>query len=177
MFPGTAGKAAGGVAKGAGALARGAAGLIPGIGGTLAAGVGTLGAGTLAAGTAVAGGAGYLAGKYIANPLLEKYTTETNQYGQKSDAGERAVGRVATLLPKSWGGITSDEYNQMYGAVPEGGMPGGAPAGAAPPSMKDPDNTIATRKNTEAINKLNENLGKIKPGGSSRSGHVGGSFR
>lgn len=176
MFPGTTGKIAKGAVSGAGSLLTRGAAMIPGIGGTLAAGVGTLGAGTIAGAGALSLGAGYLAGKYIGNPLLEKYTTEVNKYGQKSDLGERTVGRIATMLPKSWGGITSEEYEDMYGMAPPG-QSGGAPDGSLPDaSFQDPANTKATLKNTEAIMELNKTLAKQRSA-PARATNIGGSFR
>jgi hypothetical protein len=176
MFPGTTGKIAKGAVSGAGSLLTRGAAMIPGIGGTLAAGVGSLGAGTVLGGAALAGGAGYLAGKYVANPLLEKYTTEVNKYGQKSDLGERTVGRVATMLPKSWGGITSEEYDDMYGMAPPG-QQGGAPSGSSPEmSFQDPANTKATQKNTEAMVELTKTIARQRSA-PARATNIGGSFR
>jgi hypothetical protein len=62
---------------------------------------------------ALAAGAGVLAGKG-ANYLADKYTTETNQYGQESNIFERGMAKLHTFLPKSMGGITDEDYKQMY---------------------------------------------------------------
>lgn len=61
----------------------------------------------------LAAGAGVAIGTGI-NALADKYTTQENQYGQKSNAFERLMGKAHTFLPKSWGGISQDEYENMY---------------------------------------------------------------
>lgn len=108
---GTASKSLGTIAKARGLLAKGA-GAIPVIGGALNTGVGTLAAGgvagaaTLAAGVAAAGAGGYLAGKYVANPLLDATTGEKNKYGQDSNAVERLMGRLF---------LSKEQYQDIYG--------------------------------------------------------------
>jgi len=97
--------------------------------GNLASRVGASGAGQLArqgaarAATAL-GPAGQLygafeggraVGDYVVNPLIDKYTTETNKYGEKSNAVERGMGKLSSLLPESIGGISEQQYQQSYG--------------------------------------------------------------
>jgi hypothetical protein len=167
MFPGTTGRVAKGAAGMGGKLLTKGAGLIPGVGGALSTGVGELaaggaaGIGTLAAGGGAAGIGGYAAGKYVANPLLDKYTTETNKYGQKSNMAERAIARVQTMNPFS--NYTSQQYHDTYDQAPDKGGGG-----------KDSENTAATTDNTEAINRLTDTIAKQR---GSRAANVGGSFR
>lgn len=157
------------------------------------------GLGTAALGVGAAGLAGAAAGHYVVNPLLDKYTTEENRYGAKSNIAERGIAGLveygSAMLPESWGGQTWDQASKnmdmMYGKgpdpmgfniAPRTGTATG-PQGAAPRKVEvsDEANTSATSKNTAAMEKLTEVL--IKNNGQPvrmslpRQNGVNGSFR
>jgi len=182
---------------GAGEAAEGAAGAEGAAaveGGAAAAGGMGVG-GMLLGGAAVgaAGLAGYGAGKYIANPLLDKYTTQTNRYGQKSNMAERGIARLSNMLP-SWmpGSTSDDEFNSMYGTGEDKMMANltgdqaiakarekiaknpnldANTGGVAGLSDSSDDNTEATSENTMAIRQLTQVISTTSRGG--RPGRVG----
>lgn len=188
IAPSTTGKIAG---KGGGALLKGgksAGGALAKGAGALATmgGGGALGMATTLGGVGLAGAAGYGVGMG-ADYLADQFTTEENQFGQKSNIFERGIGKAMTFLPKSIGGISDEEYSDMYGTVPAGGAPRvdevGQGQGAAPRKIEvvDKENTAVTAKNTQAIEKLTDAMmkGGSKAPNSNRTQipRVGGSFR
>jgi len=129
-----AGLAAGATALTAGGIATAAGGVLSAGGATAAGGAllkaggaaTALGSGALATGGVLAAGAGgYAVGMGI-DKLADVLTTKVDQFGQKSNIFERGIGRIMTALPKSLGGITSQQYQEMYGTV-------APPAGTKPP--------------------------------------------
>lgn len=89
-------------------------------------------------------GVGYLAGKGL-NKLADAYTTQTNKYGQTSNIFERGFGKMATWLPESMGGISDEQYQDMYGQAPP-------PSTGAEPGKKTSTVNIPTKEDT--IDKL-----------------------
>lgn len=173
------GKAGGLLASGRGLLAAGA-GAVPEIGGLLTANVGSIAGGAGAAGVAgavglvgAAGAAGYGVGKYIANPLIDKVSTKENKYGQKSNAVERGMGQVASMLPSWMGGISEKQRADMYddatpaesaanAARAADGSGGGGGAPGVDPSTNEVLKTLAKSNDLQAeTNKILRE--KLKP--------------
>lgn len=157
LIPG-AGKAAGGAAKGA---ARGLGGALTKLGPALPF-----------AGAAAAGAAGgYVVGKGIDYGIKKFGSYETE--GGETDFLEQGL---AKLTPEWAGGITEEEYNQVYGpkkinvpvAPPRLDTIGNTPEVSQTPGAKnlksetrssaDPANTEATNQNTQAVNRLTNAL-------------------
>lgn len=65
-----------------------------------------------AANVGLAGAAGYAFGDMVVNPLLDKFTSQKNQYGQTSNIVERGMAKV---IPEWAGGLTSEQYQDTYG--------------------------------------------------------------
>jgi hypothetical protein len=120
-----------------------------------------------AAAVAGAGMTGYEIGDKVVNPLLvDKYTTKQNKYGEKSNAVERGIGKLATMLPESMGGISEAQYQDMYGDAPAKAAPkkqasqgaidtvnkltGGQSKKAPNMSMEDPSKATSKEKQTQA---------------------------
>lgn len=72
-----------------------------------------------------AGLAGYAAGEYLSDNVIDPYTTQTNKYGQKSNAVERMLASASVGLGQAlpvtqkMGALTEEQYKEMYGKKQE----------------------------------------------------------